>query len=78
VNDEISKRPGRLPKISAREPQTSWGRILQSLDAGPSPPETKGLNSEEFSFIEKYLKLADELLRAAAMEERNLKIKKTG
>jgi hypothetical protein len=78
VKDEISKRLGRLPQTFTREPQASWSRFFPSLDAGPSPPETKNLSSEESSFIERYLKLADELLRAAAMEERNLKTKKTG
>jgi len=77
LTDEISNRLGRFPKISARDPQTTWARFFPSFDAGPSLPEN-ALNSEESSFIEKYLNLADELLRAAAAKERNLKIKKTG
>ncbi|HZR27596.1 MAG TPA: hypothetical protein VFA71_02350 [Terriglobales bacterium] len=75
VNDEIGKKHGRVPKLPAREPQISWRRFFSSLDRIPSP-EMKGLNPEETSFIEKYLKLADELLHVAASEQE--KNKKTG
>ena len=78
LTDEISKRLGQFPKILAKESQTSWSRLFPSPDADFFPPETKGLNPEEASFIEKYLKLADELLGAAALAQKNPKTKKTG
>ena len=56
----------------------SWDRLFPSDGADSCDTKTEGLNPEENGFIEKYLKLADQLLGAAGVAEQTKKLKKTG
>lgn len=71
-------KPILSPTPHAEKSQISWNRLFPFPEADSSDTKIKGLNPEETSFIEKYLKLADQLLGAAEAAEQTKKLKKTG